>query len=137
VTPLTLKGYFIYKGIVTFLITFFGTMLIYIGITGRIPLDMIFFEALIGVLCTFIMGKIAKNKVQGMVLFKPADSLALLPCLRLLGENRYDKLLRILPWDYTYQVEVMNNKDMGVYLFYLLFVICLIIIIVRSLSIND
>lgn len=137
VTPLTLKGYFLYKGIVTFLITFLGTAIIYIGITGQIPLEMVFYEALIGVLCTFGMGKIAKNKVQGMVLFKPMDSLALLPCMRLLGDNRYDKLLKLLPWDYTYQVEVMHEQNLGVYLIYLLVVICLILVIVKHLSIND
>lgn len=137
VTPLTLKGYFLYKGMLTFLITFLGTAIIYIGITGRMPLEMVFYEALIGVLCTFAIGKIAKNKVQGMVLFKPMDSLALLPCMRLLGDNRYDSLLKLLPWDYTYQVEVMSDQSIGTYLIYLLSVSCLIFVIVRRLSMND
>lgn len=137
VAPLTLKGYFLYKGMLTFLITFLGTAIIYVGITGRMPLEMVFYEALIGVLCTFAIGKIAKNKVQGMVLFKPMDSLALLPCMRLLGDNRYDSLLKLLPWDYTYQVEVMSDQSIGTYLIYLLSVSCLIFVIVRRLSMND
>ena len=137
VTPLRLKGYFLYKGILTFLITFLGTAIIYIGLTGRLPLEMVFYEAVIGVLCTFAIGKIAKNKVQGMVLFKPLDSLALLPCMRLLGENRYDRLLKLLPWDYTYQVEVMNEQHIVTYFIYLAVVICLIFAVVRSLSMSD
>lgn len=120
ITPLTLRGYFIYRSMLSFSISFIGTTIICIGIMRTVPILLVFYESLIGVLCTFAIGRIAKNKIQGMVLFKPLDSLALLPCIRLLGDNAYDGLLKIMPWDYSYRMIVESNGSILQFMIYVL-----------------
>lgn len=125
ITPLTLRGYFVYRSMLSFSISFIGTTIICIGIMRTVPLLLVFYESLIGVLCTFAMGKIARNKIQGMVLFKPLDSLVLLPCIRLLGENKYDGLLKIMPWDYSYKMVVENSWNILQFMIYVFGIIVL------------
>lgn len=125
ITLLTLRGYFIYRSILSFVISFIGTTIICIGLMGTVPLLLVVYEALLGVLCTFAMGTIAKNKIQGIVLFKPLNSLILLPCIRLLGDNEYDNLLKIMPWDYSYKILVENSWSMLQYILHLFSIILL------------
>lgn len=136
VTPLTLTGYFLYRSILSFVISFVGTAFICIGIMGKLPLLLIFYEALIGVLCTFAIGKIAKNKIQGMVLFKPMDSLVILPCIRLLGESQYDGLLRMMPWDLSYQVIVGNEWSYTLFMIYLVMIVIMIGSLIKWMRID-
>lgn len=134
ITPLRLSGYFLYKSGFSFVMSLVGAALIFQGVSQSMPLAMIFYQGLIGVLCTLGMGRIAKNKVQGMVLFKPLNTLGLLPCIRLLGENRYDIVLGIMPWDLTYQVIVNGQWHVGKYMLYVAVVVGLCIYLAHTTS---
>ena len=102
VTPMTLKGYYGYRAVASFILSIIEVGLVSIGVQAGIHATSILYGALLGVMMTFITGGVAKNKVQGMVFLKLFGVVVLLPCIRLLGENRYDRIIHLIPWDYMY-----------------------------------
>lgn len=102
VTPLTLRGYYGYRAVSSFLLGIIEVGIVSIGVGGGFQVVPVLYGGLLGVMMTFITGGIAKNKVQGMVFLKLFGVVVLLPCIRLLGENRYDSIIHLIPWDYLY-----------------------------------
>ncbi|HEX3077985.1 MAG TPA: hypothetical protein VHQ24_14085 [Lachnospiraceae bacterium] len=109
VTPLTLKGYYSYRGMVSLIIGLVEVTIISIGITNSLNLFIVLYLAILSVGMTYLVGGVAKNKIQGMVSLKLFSLIFVLPCIRLFGENRFETLIRFLPWDYVYHIYGTNH----------------------------
>lgn len=128
VTPLTLRGYFLYRAVLSFGISTAVSAMISVGIMGKIVFSVSIYIGGLSVLITLGMGSLAKNKIQGMILAKLIGLLVALPCIRQLGENRLDSILIVLPWDLLYKILALGTWQIKQYLLYII-VVCMSCII--------
>lgn len=121
VSPLRLEGYYGYRGILCLVISMLIAGMTGMGMgcgVGKLLL-IIPYGAMIGGMTMLGVSCMAQNKIQGMVLAKALGLLVLLPCVRLLGENKLEGLLAILPWDYLYQIIVVSKVEWQFYMLYI------------------
>lgn len=109
VSPLRLNGYFAYRGLSAAVLGLTATSAACLGILGRIPAIYVLYVTLLILLLTFAIGGLAKNKLQGMVCMKLTGIVVILPCVRLLGENQMNWILKYQPWDYAYRL-IMESQ---------------------------
>lgn len=116
ISPLKLSGYFLYRGLSSFVISLIAASIASLGILGNVPIIYVLYVTVLSVLVTFGIGVLGKNKLQGMVYMKVTGIVVLLPCIRLLGENQMNWVLRCQPWDYAYGLimEECNNILLGI-----------------------
>lgn len=131
VTPLTLRGYYRYRGSVSMCIGIVETIIVCMGTEAGLSFVFIIFNACLGTMMTFLVGAIAGNKVQGMVFLKLFGIVVLFPCIRLLGENRYDIIIHLLPWDYMYMGFTLDHVAINMTVLYFLYVLGVISILYR------
>lgn len=118
ISPLRLSGYFFYRSIGSGIVSFLATIIACLGIMGSVPIGFVGYVTALGVLLTLTIGILAKNKLQGMVCMKLTGIVVILPCIRLLGENEMNWILKCQPWDYAYQLmmqEGINAINSGLY----------------------
>ena len=84
-----------------------------LGIMGNIPGIYVLYVTILGLLLTLAIGGLAKNKLQGMVCMKLTGVVVILPCVRLLGENQMNWVLKYQPWDYAYQLIMKESINIG------------------------
>lgn len=118
VSPLGIKGYLLYRGGVSSVISGVITGITSLGIIGRVSINTVIYGSLLGLLLTLVVGNLAQNKIQGMILAKATGLLVVLPCIRQLGDNSKDWLLVFLPWDYLYKIIVLQEKHVTTYMMY-------------------
>ena len=119
ISPLRLSGYFLYRSIGSSIVSFLAAIIACLGIMGSVPIVFVGYVTALGVLLTLTIGILAKNKLQGMVCMKLTGIVVILPCIRLLGENEMNWILKCQPWDYAYQLmmqEGVNAINSGLYL---------------------
>ena len=131
VTPLTLRGYYRYRGIASMCIGIVETIIVCMGTKAELSFVFIIFNACLGIMMTFLVGAIAKNKVQGMVFLKLFGIVVIFPCIRLLGENRYDAFINLLPWDYIYMGFTLEHVAINMTVLYFVYVLGVIGILYR------
>lgn len=121
VTPLGLKGYYRYRGTVCFILAALIVSGIGLGVgcEWRLLSVVTLYGALLGRVTMLGVSCMLRNKIQGMVMAKAIGMMVLLPCVRLLGENKWDGILVVLPWDYAYQMCVLEQFAWPIYLLYL------------------
>ncbi len=118
VSPIGIKGYLLYRGGMSFVISGAITSLTSLGIMGSISINSVIYGSLLGILLTLVVGNLAQNKIQGMILAKATGLLVVLPCIRQLGDNSKDWLLVFLPWDYLYKMIVLQERRVTTYMIY-------------------
>nr|WP_302599214.1 hypothetical protein [uncultured Cellulosilyticum sp.] len=113
VSPLKLSGYFLYRSIGSAVLSMGAAIIACLGIMGNIPGIYVLYVTILGLLLTLAIGGLAKNKLQGMVCMKLTGVVVILPCVRLLGENQMNWVLKYQPWDYAYQLIMKESINIG------------------------
>lgn len=125
VSPLKLSGYFLYRSIGSAVLSFCAVVIACLGIMRNIPIIYALYMTALGLLLTLAIGGLAKNKLQGMVCMKLTGIVVILPCVRLLGENEMNWVLKYQPWDYAYALIMRENIDIGTCMLYVIAVLAL------------
>lgn len=134
VSPLRLNGYFAYRGLSAAVLGFAATSIACSGILGRMPVVYVLYVTLLVVLLTFAIGALAKNKLQGMVCMKLTGIVVILPCVRLLGENQMNWVLKYQPWDYAYKLIMENHVSLVPCMLYAGVVVALCLLLLKRVK---
>lgn len=119
ISPLRLSGYMLYRSIGSAILSFLAAIIACLGIMGSVPFVFVVYVTALGLLLTLAIGILAKNKLQGMVCMKLTGIVVMLPCIRLLGANEMNWILKCQPWDYAYQLmmkEGISVISSGIYI---------------------
>ncbi|WP_167958171.1 hypothetical protein [Anaerosporobacter faecicola] len=132
VTPFTLTGYYCFRMGVVLLLGMVETMILWFGLGIHANPVLLVYNALLSMLMLWLVGAVAKNKIQGMVFLKLFGVVVLLPCVRLLGENHLDCWLGLLPWDFLYREIVIGTSFKAAPYLYMLYAIGGILLFYRK-----
>lgn len=134
ISPLKLSGYFMYRGMGSAILSLGAVIISCLGIRGNLPIVYTLYMTALGLLLTLAIGGLAKNKLQGMVCMKLTGIVVILPCIRLLGKNQMNWVLKCQPWDYAYELMMTENINIGVFMLYALLILALYLMLLYKVK---
>lgn len=138
VSPLGIRGYISYRMILTGIFGAFGTIIVgglAIGITNNIGI-IIIQAMLLSLIIFLIIGIFGKNKIQGLTLTKIVGMVIMLPALKVIGENKFDRLFIAIPSYNVFQI-LTSNGGVKLSIVYIGIMVIGIIFLIKYFTVNE